>query len=111
MQRSVCFTFLIAVLGFSGCQDLGDSNPELTWVAKFFSGGAQCDTSSHYAPPNIEQILNQGGILVFRTTFEEYGTCLACGCPTYARMHYALIKKEDLARAEEIGFLLKIPPE
>jgi outer membrane protein assembly factor BamE (lipoprotein component of BamABCDE complex) len=90
----------------------GDGRPDstLTWVAKFFSGGVQCDTSSHYIPPDIAQLLSQNSISVFNTMVEPYATCAACGCPAYAAMHYALIFTRDVARAELLGFQQKDPP-
>jgi hypothetical protein len=34
-----------------------------------------------------------------------------CGYPSYAAMHYALIRKTDLARAEILGFEQKDPSQ
>lgn len=109
MRKLVHFTFILALFLSSSCSDLG-SEPELTWVAKLFVGGIQCDTSSHYAPPNVEKILNDAGISVYGTTVEHHGVCAACGCPQYAAMHYALIGRQDLARAMQLDFQQKDPP-
>jgi hypothetical protein len=103
------FTFISALFLLSSCTDLS-SGPELAWVAKLFVGGRQCDTSSHYTPPNVEKILNDAGISVYGITVEPYGVCAACGCPQYAAMHYALIGKQDLARAMQLDFQQKNPP-
>jgi hypothetical protein len=84
---------------------------QLTWVAHFYSGGVQCDSSSHYVPPDVELVLTAAGVAVFETTVEPYAVCAACGCPSYAAMHYAQIKRVDLSKAEEIGFQEKNPPQ
>ena len=101
---------LILVLCLGSCKDLGDSDPDVVWVGRFYSGGFQCDTSSHYTPPDIARILRSENIPVLGSHVEMYGTCRACGCPAYAAMHYALILKRDLARAEQMGFQQKAPP-
>jgi hypothetical protein len=80
MRKLVPFAFISALFLLTSCSDLG-SAPELTWVTKFFVGGKQCDTSSHYTPPDVEKILNDAGISVYATTVEHYGVCAACGCP------------------------------
>lgn len=103
----------IILLAFISCELPFDSHPieffprpatDQIWVAQFYSGGVQCDTSSHYTPPDIKSILNRAGVYVADTAVEMYGTCDGCECPAYAAMHYALINESDLGRAQRIGF-------
>jgi hypothetical protein len=105
-------TFII-LLAFISCESPFDSHPieffprpaaDQIWVAQFYSGGVQCDSSSHYTPPDIKSILNRAGVYVADTAVEMYGTCDGCECPAYRAMHYALINKSDLGRAQRIGF-------
>ncbi len=84
---------------------------QLTWVAHFYSGGRQCNPFIEYDPPNVQAVLCSVGIVVFETIIEPYLTCHACDCPAYAAMHYALILKTDLARAVNIGFEERNPPD
>jgi len=106
-------------LSLAGCEWAIDSflpivkppADQLTWVAHFYSGGIQCDTSSHYVPPDVAVVLAQAGVIVFETTVEPYAVCAACGCPSYAAMHHALIKKVDLSKAERLGFQERRPPQ
>jgi hypothetical protein len=81
------------------------------WVAHFYTGGIQCDTSNKYQPPDIKVILENAGATVFDTRIEGYLVCAACGCPAYAAMHYALIKSSDLFKANNLGFSQKDPPD
>ena len=104
--------FVILIVAFSGCKDDNAvSTEEISkiWVAQFYSGGIQCDTSSYYQPPDVTEILEDEGVTVFETQVEGYAVCAACGCPSYAAMHYALIKEVDLEKAVELGFTQKDP--
>lgn len=83
---------------------------ELIWVATFYVGGRQCDLSDNYIPPDVKNVLNEVGISVYDTAIDYYAVCAACGCPSYAAMHYALIGKEYLEKAEQLGFRQKDPP-
>lgn len=112
------YTILMFVAIFS-CREIGGPNSpdqaaplvdELTWVAILYVGGMQCDPSDSYTPPDVKHVLNGGGIPVYETTIEYYGVCAACGCPTYAAMHYAQISDKYLAQAEQLGFQQKDPP-
>jgi hypothetical protein len=103
----------IILLAFGSCEFPFNTSPidfsptrstTQLWVAQFYSGGVQCDTSSHYTPPDIKSILNRAGIYVADTEVEMYGTCDGCECPAYAAMHYALIYESDIDRAQRIGF-------
>ena len=111
--------FLLAFLLLAtGCEGIVDSvlpiirppADQLTWVAHFYSGGVQCDPSSKYDPPDVRTVLGAAGVAVFETTVEPYAVCAACSCPSYAAMHYALIKKVDLSKAEGVGFQEMSPP-
>ena len=84
---------------------------QLTWVAHMYSGGRQCDPSSRYTPPNIAAVLGANGIMVYETKIESGEVCAACDCPSYAGVHFALIRKADLARAEALGFTEEEPPQ
>lgn len=83
---------------------------ELIWVATFYVGGIQCDPIDHYTPPDIKFVLNEAGIQVYDTAIEYYSVCAACGCPTYAAMHFASIHKDFLEQAEKLGFHQHDPP-
>jgi hypothetical protein len=113
-------SILPVIFFLSGCEGIIDSPlftsdqpppDQLTWVAHYYSGGVQCDPSVIYNPPAVETVLYVKGIIVFETEVELYGSFACCGCPTYAAMHYALIRKTDLARAEQLGFEQKDPPQ
>jgi len=114
-------TFILGILlVFVGCDLHHDSSPvihinpnpshDLIWVAKFFSGGIQCDTSSHYTPLDTKALLNAARIPVVDVMIEYLGTCDACGCPTYAAKHFALIEKQYLRAAERLGFTVQPLP-
>ncbi len=114
-------TFTLSILlVFVSCDLHFDSSPvlditprpsnNLIWVAKFFSGGIQCDTTSHYTPPDTKALLNAERIPVVDVMIEYWGTCAACGCPTYAAKHFALIEEQYLRAAERIGFTLQPLP-
>jgi hypothetical protein len=49
-------------------------------------------------------VLGVKGIIVFETKVEELGKCDACSYPSYAALHFALIQKSDLIKAENLGF-------
>ncbi|MFZ2325030.1 MAG: hypothetical protein WAV89_15215 [Ignavibacteriaceae bacterium] len=103
---------LFVLVAFYGCtEDNGVDSTEIqkVWVSQFYSGGIQCDASSSYQPPNVTNILGDAKIAVFETKIEMYAVCAACGCPSYAAMHYALIKETDLQKATELGFTQKEP--
>ncbi len=83
---------------------------ELVWVSISYVGGVQCDPSSHYTPPDVRQVLNDADVSVFDTAIEGSPVCLACTCPSYAAMHFAQIKKDDVEKAEQAGFQQTDPP-
>jgi hypothetical protein len=109
---------LAALLLFVSCDLL--SNPGLdseypgddhvAWVEQRFSGGQQCDPKDDYSPPDTKKLLQSRGIAVFDTGWEPLMTCSACGCPSYAAIHYALIHIDNVEKAEEIGFVLSGGP-
>jgi hypothetical protein len=103
---------MIALFLLASCEEpQGPGLSDFIWVAKFYSGGIQCDPISRYVPPDVRQVLGEAGIPVFDIIIEQYGVCAACGCPKYAAMHYALINRFRLTRAELLGFVQKEPPE
>lgn len=113
------FLFAAAIIVFASCQVPSDldyleqirpPDDQLTWVAKLYVGGWQCDPAGIFIPPDTKRLLNQAGISVFETKIEPHPVCAACTCPSYAATHYALIKKEHLTRAEQVGFEQKDPP-
>lgn len=113
------YFIILMLVAIISCRDIsGPNSPnqiippfeELTWVATLYFGGKQCDPTDRYTPPDVTNVLNGAGIPVYETEIEYYPVCAACGCPTYAAMHYALISKELLARAEQLGFQQKDPP-
>ncbi len=116
LKKSLTILFLAGTI-FSGCKELSTDCPnlfeirppesELVWVGKLFSGGRQCNPFEEFNPPNTKCILNQAGIPVFDTEIEHHPVCAACICPSYAATHRALIKKEHLSLAEQLGFLPK----
>ena len=113
MKRKAFF-FSIVLLA-AGCTDRHTSDlivspPGLIWVGKYIAGGRQCDTSSHYTPPDTKNLLNSAGIPVLDAIVIPAAVCLACGCPTYAATHYALIPNEQLREAERLGFQPEVPP-
>ncbi len=119
-MKTYIASILPAIFFLTGCEGIIDSPlftsdqpppDQLTWVAHYYSGGVQCDPSDNYTPPAVEAVLYLKGIIVFETEVELYGLFLRCGYPSYAAMHYALIRKTDLARAESLGFEQKDPPQ
>lgn len=107
---------LVAIIS---CRDIsGPNSPnqiiqpveELTWVATLYFGGKQCDPTDCYTPPDVTNVLNGAGIPVHDTAIEHYPVIALCGAASYAAMHYALISKEYLTRAEQLGFRQKDPP-
>lgn len=111
MNRAVCFFCVLAPFLLASCEESeGPGLSDFIWVAKFYSGGIQCDPSSRYVPLDLTQVLGEVGIPVFDIIIEHYGVCAACGCPTYVAMHYALINRFRLSRAELLGFEQKDPP-
>ena len=93
-------------------QDLPKSiqSDSTVWVGIVYQGGVQCDTTVKYSPPDVRQVLGSANIVVLGTQIEGYAVCAACGCPSYAAMHYALIYKNDLLKAKALGFQQKNPP-
>lgn len=89
--------------------DMGTSLSRFVWVGKIFIGGRQC-TNDVYIPPDTRRLLSEAGIVVFATYVVHHATCAACGCPTYAAMHAALIDARQLREAEALGFSLIEPP-
>jgi len=112
MSRAAGFFCMLTPFLLASCEEPeGPGGGDFIWVAKFYSGGFQCDPISRYVPPDVRQVLGEAGIPVFDIIIEHYGVCAACGCPTYAAMHYALINRFRLSRAERLGFVQKEPPE
>ncbi|MBA4312459.1 MAG: hypothetical protein C0417_07495 [Chlorobiaceae bacterium] len=114
-------TFIIGILlTFVSCDLNYNSSPvipidprpfeQLIWVAKFYSGGIQCDTASHYTPPDTKALLNSAKIPVVDVMVEYCATCDACGCPTYAAKHFALIEKQYLRDAGRLDFTVQPLP-
>ncbi|MBI5463944.1 MAG: hypothetical protein HY966_03185 [Ignavibacteriales bacterium] len=111
-QRTLAL-WLVALLVFS-CRDMGNvaslppvdrsSSNGMVWVFQIFSGGRQCDTSSHYTPPDVRELLGTASVGVSDTKIVGLAVCAACGCPTYAANHYALIQAYDLEKAQGLGF-------
>ncbi|MDI6802348.1 MAG: hypothetical protein QME58_00695 [Bacteroidota bacterium] len=113
------YYIILMLIAIVSCREISGPNSsepiiqpvdELIWVATFYFGGMQCDPNDRYTPPDVKLVLNGAGIPVYETAIEYYPVCAACGCPTYSAMHYALISKEFLARAEQLGFQQKDPP-
>lgn len=111
MSRAVYFLCVLAPFLLASCEEPEGPGVDLVWVAKKYSGGIQCDPLSRYVPPDVSQVLGEVGIPVFDVIIEHYGICAACGCPTYAARHYALIHRFRLSRAELLGFEQRDPPE
>lgn len=114
------YYIILMLVAIVGCRDISGPNipnqinppvEELIWIAKFYVGGRQCDPNDNYTPPDVTQVLNEVGIPVHDTAIEHYYIIALCGAPAYAAMHYALISKEYLARAEQLGFQQKDPPK
>jgi hypothetical protein len=111
--KAVCA--LAALVYFVGC-DQGieiekTSTPgERVWVVKFISGGRQCDPHDRYTPPDTKRLLQKHGIIVYGTWVEHMPVCAACGCPSYAAKHYAVIRERDVQKARELGFEQTEPP-
>lgn len=114
-------TFILSILlVFISCDLHHDSSPvihtnpspslDLIWVAKFFSGGRQCDTTNHYTPPDTKALLNAARIPVVDVMIEYWDICAACVCPSYAAKHFALIEKKYLRAAAHLGFTVQPLP-
>ena len=116
--------FRILFLGtllFWSCQTFLQQKPDtivrtpdeqLVWISILYSGGHQCDPDDTYVPPDIERVLSNSDIAVFDTEIEPYMVCAACWvCPKYAAMHYALIARDNLEKAQQLGFGEKNPPQ
>ena len=85
--------------------------PDLVWVAKNFVGGKQCDATSKYEPPDVKRLLASAGITVYEMRIEFLMVCQACEiCPSYAATHYALIERNYISSAQNLGFLPQQPP-
>lgn len=82
----------------------------VAWVEQTISGGVQCDPKDRFEPPDTKKLLQSRGIVVFDTETEQLFVCEACGCPSYAAIHYALIHIDKVETAEEIGFELSDGP-
>lgn len=113
MRIRVALASIAVLVLFTGCERVMDilrpeaTRPlgdELTWVAATFSGGRQCLPSEPYTPPDLKAILGEARVTVYETRIEHLAVCAACSCPAYAATHYALIKKVDLAKAQDLGF-------
>lgn len=109
---------LLSMVGFTvlaSCSSLGDSKPETetipskgtVWVAKDFLGGVQCDLEHSYNPPDVQILLQDIGVPVFRTEVQPHLVCEGCHCPAYSASHYALIPRKKLHDAEQAGFMEK----
>jgi hypothetical protein len=111
--RLIPILFLI-----TGCADRGEIAPvgpqapddQLTWVARVFSGGVQCDPTSNYEPPEIRAMLLQVGVPVFANSVRHHLICEACHCPKYAATHFALILRIHVPIAATLGFEESTPP-
>lgn len=109
---------LALLLFTSGCNSLNDGargktppTGELAWVAQQFTGGRQCETDNPYTPPATETLLAQAGVESYETRIESLAVCEACySCPAYSAVHYALIRKSQLAAAQKAGFETRDPP-
>ncbi len=109
---------LTALLLFVSCDLLSDPRPHseypgeeyVAWIEQSFAGGQQCDPKDDYTPPDTKKVLHSRGITVFDTDKQHLGTCAACGCPSYAAIHYALIHIDKVEKAAEIGFKLSEGP-
>lgn len=112
-MRSVLSTAGFIVL--ASCSSLGNSKPETEtisakgtiWVAKDFTGGLQCDLEHSFTPPDVQILLQDIGVLVFRTEVEPHLVCEGCHCPAYSASHYALIPRKKLHAAKQAGFVEK----
>jgi len=109
---------VLLTLTFAACLDIGTSperrelsapDGELVWVGQSFVGGKQCGIEP-YTPPDTKQLLNSHGIAVADTRIEYLAVCLACTCPAYAALHYALISEDQVDDAAKLGFQPMSPP-
>lgn len=114
------YYIILMLVAFISCREIsGPNNPEpiippvvdeLIWVATLYVGGRQCDPNDRYTPPDVRLVLNEAGIPVYDTAIEYYAVCAACGCPSYAAMHFASISKEHLEQTKKMGFHQQDPP-
>ena len=102
--RARCTLHNSVISDWSGSIQVVIAFDQLVWVSQSYVGGIQCDPTTIYTPPDVRIVLGSAGIEVYDTTIEFGLVCAACGCPTYAAMHYALISDADLAKAQELGF-------
>jgi len=110
-MKIAMFTIMIlGFLNFGPCLAPTDQSDSTVWVGIIYQGGVQCDTTIKYSPPNVKQVLGSANIVVLESQIEGYAVCRACGCPSYAAMHYALIYKNDVQKAKALGFQQKNPP-
>jgi hypothetical protein len=119
MKLKNFFIPLAALLLFVSCDLLSDpgldsgypGDENVAWVEQRFSGGQQCVKNDGYEPPDTKKLLQSRGIAVFDTRLEPLVTCSACGCHSYAAIHYALIHIDNVEIAEGIGFKLSDGPD
>jgi hypothetical protein len=112
MIMKILLSLMMMVVIFVGCNDAKSINsPEVSkvWIAKFYTGGRQCDLSHYYQPPDIVKVLGDAGVKVYDIKIDMYGVCAACGCPQYSARHYAQIDEPDLQKAIAIGFTQSDP--
>lgn len=110
MKRMMIVAALIVFLHFPSVIDSQTGKSGLVWVAQYFSGGAQCEPGSKYDPPDVKQLLERAGIVVYETRKKSQLRCLACSmCPSYAAIHYARIQRNKVDAAQRLGFWPKDP--
>jgi hypothetical protein len=100
---------LLVLFGYPSVAAYEAVEPDLASVAKNFVGGRQCEPASNYDPPDVKQLLGRAGIAIYETRIERLPVCAACSCPSYAATHYALIQRNDIDTARQMGFSPKQP--
>jgi hypothetical protein len=108
MKRLKVLAGLLVLVGSLSITAYGAVSSDLAWVAIDFRGGKQCEPASKYDPPDIKQLLGKAGIAVSKTIIERGLIPAACGFPSYAATHYALIHRNQINAAQQMGFYL--PP-
>jgi len=104
MKYASHLMLFLSLFLISGCLFQQGPDGDLVWVVKTVSGGKQCDKDSDFTPPDIRYELEHHGVRVYDTDKEQLPTCLACGCPTYAALHFAKIEQNDVDLAADIGY-------
>jgi hypothetical protein len=111
MKTLLLVAGLLVLFGYPSVAAYEAVEPDLAWVAKSFVGGRQCEPASKYDPPDVKQLLGRAGIATYETRIERLLVCAACSCPSYAATYYALIQRNEIDNARQMGFLPKQPPE